>query len=689
MVWLPDCFGFSGQLPQIMVKSGMKYFATQKLARALKGCDVFPYNTFIWKGIDGTGILANFHRENNAKLEPLDMIRRWNEDRVQQENIETFLYPFGYGDGGGGATRTMVEIANRVEDLEGAPRTRMESPIAFFEELEKNGLPEETYEGELYLPWHRGTYTSQAKIKADNRRTEESVREAELWNSISGFAGGEACEQKEMEAVWKKLLFNQFHDILPGTSITRVCEEAIRDLKEVREAADTIGSAACRSLLEKIDGLHKTDGYVIFNSLSWERTDIILVPEESNICWQQNGHLLPAQKTAEGVLISVTVPSCGYSVIERIHSSSMLPEASSFICKISTKNGMFIMENQYIKAVIDRQGQVISLTEKESQIQYMAEAGNQLCMYKDVNVDYDAWEMSTFYDKFPVSLDDASEVTIVEEGPLEVKLLVKRMLHQSPAEQEIILKHNSSRIDFKTRIDWKETHKLLKAVFPFRIHTQEAIHEIPFGYINRPTHRNRQHDMDRFEVCNRHYTALSEPGRTAAVLNDSKYGVSARDNRVELTLLKAPVWPDMYADQGIHEFTYSLYVSSEDFHKSGTVQEGYELNHKLLVAEGGNAAEDYAFFEVSDKKVILEAVKQAEDGSGDLILRFYESTGSHVTANIGTPLDFCGIWEVTMEEALENGTELFMKECENRPVLQLEFQPFEIKTIRFSKGIKK
>lgn len=677
MVWLPDCFGFNGQLPQIMKGCGILYFTTQKIARALKGCDVFPYNTFYWEGIDGSRILTHFYKKNNARMDPYDLLTRWNEDRVQQENIDTFLFPFGFGDGGGGATREMVEIAGRMTDLEGAPRTRMESPVEFFKRLEEQGTTQEVYRGELYLPWHRGTYTSQARMKKENRRSECILREAELWNAVGCFTGCVKNRQEALEVLWKTLLFNQFHDIIPGTSITRVYEDALKDLEKVKKGAEELYREALTGIAGQDAG-----GFLVFNSLSWEREELTELPAGLSDYFIQNGKLLVTQKMGESLLVTVKVPSCGYASVSTNGESQaekvQLTEQES--CRIYEEQGGFVMENALILVKVDRLGQLTSLVERETGTEFAAGICNQMCMYQDINIDYDAWEMSSFYQELPVELEKEASIRITASGPLAVILEVKRNLHNSPMTQQIILRYNSRRLDFSTRIDWNETHKLLKTAFPAAIQTDEALEEIQFGYVKRPTHRNRRYDADRFEVCNHRYTALTEPGRTAAVLNDCKYGISTNGNSMELTLLKAPVWPDMYADRGIQEFTYSFYVISRDFADSGVIREGMQLNNPLSFKGPGTGEREY--FNLSSGNVILETVKLSEDGREHMVLRLYEAAGKHTLSTLEADFPAREAYETTMEENLDSGKRVILKQEDGRCEMQLHFTPFEIKTIR-------
>lgn len=668
MVWLPDCFGFNGQLPQVMKGCGIRYFATQKMARALKGCDVFPYNNFWWEGIDGTRILTHFYKKNNARLDPLDLITRWEEDRVQQENIDTLIFPFGFGDGGGGATREMAEVAKRVKDLEGAPRTRMESPVDFFKRLEEKNAVKEVYRGELYLPWHRGTYTSQAWIKKENRKMERKLREAEMLNSIACFVENGENRRVELEALWKVLLFNQFHDIIPGTSITRVYEDAKNAFHAIGEGALCVYEEAKKQITGS-----GGDGILIFNSLSWEREELAEIPAEEGKDLSDGKRLPVSQKIGDRLLIPVKVPSCGYASV----GENVVLEAE---CRLYQEDGFFILENRLVKVRIDGIGQVRSVMDQETKTEFVDGIANQLLLYQDINVDYDAWEMSSFYKNVPIELEQTAALTIEETGPLKAVLLVKRKIHESVLTQRISLTYNSRRIDFSTVIDWQETHKLLKVSFPVTIRTEEALEEIQFGYVKRPTHQNRRYDADRYEVCNHRYTAMTQPGRTAAVLNDSKYGISTTGNAMELTLLRAPVWPDMYADKGMQEFTYSFYAESSSFSESGVIHEGMQLNNPLTYWGKGTGKRE--FFRIFADNIILETVKMAENGEKDLIVRLYEATGKHTSCVVCAGFKISRLWETTMEENMDSGKMVSVNHFENDSEMLLDFAPFEIKTLR-------
>lgn len=685
MVWLPDCFGFSGQLPQIMVGCGMKYFTTQKIARALKGCEEFPYNVFDWQGIDGTRILTHFYKKNNSRFDPYLLNERWKEDRVQQEYLDTFLFPFGYGDGGGGATREMLEMTRRCKDLEGAPRTRMESPIRFFERLEQNKLPRDTYVGEIYLSWHRGTYTSQARTKKGNRKAEVALREADLWSSFLKEKVNEEDRKKiseDLKAVWKVQLFHQFHDILPGTSITRVQEEAEKAFNEVIEGAMKI----TKCLIARL-GNGEKNKVTVFNSLSWNRTEVLSLPKKFTQAYLPGGLELMSQEGKNNLYVEVIIPSCGYVTLSLTKEEAKASKKSgNAIKEAKIKNDIvrrigeeIIMENELLSLTINNIGQVTSIYEKEGRTEFATGVCNELRMYRDVNVDYDAWELSSFYEEVAVPLASEATIEITENGPLVGKILITRVINQSFMQQEIVLVEHSKRVEFRTKIDWQESHKMLKVAFPVSIYTDEAIQEIQFGYVKRPTHRSRRYDADRFEVCNHKYTVLAEPNRGFAVLNDCKYGVSTNRNSIELTLLRAPLIPDMYADKGKQEFTYALYPYTGSFYESEVVRQGYELNVPVQLRSGD--AGFSSFLSISHPSVILEHVKQAQDGSGDLILRLYEAHGSHASTKCNLCKPVREVYETSMlENDFSKKLTLLCKE-----EIELEFHPFEIKTLRIKR----
>lgn len=336
----------------------------------------------------------------------------------------------------------------------------------------------------------------------------------------------------------------------------------------------------------------------------------------------------------------------------------------------------FILENNLLCARFDAQAQLISLWDKSSQREVMSGPGNNLCLFKDVPTNWDAWDLDSMAESMPVPCPEPAEYTLKQNSPLVVSVQVHRKLHHSSVNQLICLRRNSRRIDFITTIDWQERHKLLKVCFPVDIHTSEAISEIQFGHLRRPNHTSRQYDQDRFEICNHKWTALTEEGRGAAVLNDCKYGLSVKGKSMNLTLLKSAQAPDMTADLGLQECTYALYFWNTSLLESGVVQQAYDLNIPVQLTQSGRNEPSGSFFSLDKSNIIIEALKPAEDGSGDIILRLYESMRTATRANLQTSLLFSEALQTNMLE--QEGQSL----PQNGQTIPLSFRPFEIKTIR-------
>ena len=641
VMWLPDVFGYTGALPQILIKSGCTSFATQKIAWTYHGGDPFPYNTFLWEGIDGSTIPAHIFTDYNSHTRPGSLLERW-ESRLQKDGIRSMLLAFGWGDGGGGPTRDHLEFLSRAKDLEGLPRVKLSSPAQFFGDLKNQGLPKERYVGELYFQAHRGSYTSQAKTKQGNRRSEFSLREAEFWGSIARTLKGYDISASVLKNSWLKLLVNQFHDILPGSSIHRVYEEALAAFNQVIADAATIAQAAARTLT------HKADTLTVFNSLSWERSALIDYSGKSRL---------------------VTIPACGWTTLAKDQPVKK-PR------KGGVKATQTSLENDLLFTRFNERGELISLVDKETGIEMLAGEGNRLCLYKDIPARFDAWDIDSMTENLLIPTDEPVKVDVVQSDSNVAKIKLTRKIHQSIFTQLISLQRDSRRIDFHTSVDWQESHKLLKVAFPVNIHSNEAIHEIQFGHIKRPNHRSRPFDADRFEVCNHKWTALIEEQRGIAILNDCKYGINVLGNSMNLTLLKSSLAPDPVADKGMHSFTYAIYNWTGSFGYCDVVREAYELNCPVMILPG--EAGEASIFNLSDSNIILETVKPAEDGSKDIILRLYESKRALTRSILSTSLPVKKVIQTDMLERFQR--DLTIKKGK----IALEFHPFEIKTLRFS-----
>ncbi len=434
LLWLPDVFGYSGALPQIMRGCGVEYFSTQKILWAYNGGEQFPYNTFIWEGIDGSRVKAHFHNDYNSETNPSTVIKRWRE-RLQKEGFSKRLYPFGHGDGGGGPTREHLEYIRREGDLEGVPKFRMAAPMDFFLAQDEEGWPDVMYTGELYFQAHRGTYTSQARTKALNRRSEFALREAELWGAAAGMLADFDFPYALWDETWKAVLLNQFHDILPGSSIHRVYEEAEAQLGSVVTTAEEIAEDARESLVEAGQGL------TVFNSLSWDRKDIIALPDGVAGLVVEAGQPAPTQVQDGITFAEVMIPACGWAGFEV--GKAEIPESEILV----TPNSL---ENDLMRIEFNEFGEIISVFDKIEQKELAAGLCNRFRMYQDIPSAFDAWDIDSMYKLSPVDLPEKAAIKISAEGPLFGSLVITRKLNESMVTQTVTLRRGSRQVDFHT-----------------------------------------------------------------------------------------------------------------------------------------------------------------------------------------------------------------------------------------------
>ncbi|MBQ7841655.1 MAG: alpha-mannosidase [Lachnospiraceae bacterium] len=666
ILWLPDTFGYSAVLPQILKGCNVKYLVTQKIFWSYNEGEQFPYHYFNWEGMDGSRITSFLPTGYTFRTDPRSMNKMW-ERRVQAQDLEAFMVPFGYGDGGGGPARDFIEYTKREENLEGCPKVKMASPNEFFADMQEiHGDPVNTYVGELYFCAHRGTYTSQAKTKQNNRKAELALREMEMWSALAE-AAGFTYDYEKTDALWKELLLHQFHDILPGSSLGRVYREAEAAVEKVIDETVALSDQAMNALVTA----DANGAVTLFNSLSFERAAVVELPKRfAEGAVTADGDAVPVQASENNVKAFVKIPSCG--------TLTLLPkkaEASVGLATVVLKDGIFVMENDHLTAKINQKGEVISFVLKKSGREFAAEPLNRLHLYKDIPRLYDAWDIDSNYREQEVEAAYDVQVEIISQG-LEAVLKLTGKISNSTYTQLIRLAADSTRIEFETEVDWKELHRLLKASFPVDVYAENAINEIQFGFVNRPTHRSRQHEQDRFEVSNHRYSALADSVHGAAVLNDCKYGISMNENVLELTLLRAPASPEMRADNRVHNFTYAFTAWDGSFAECDVVKQGYELNVKPAVAEG--SAANISAVQIEKDNIILDTIKPAQNKSSDVILRFYESKKAAVTSQIccslGSKAYLCDMMENELEEIpFENGK------------MVLPFRAFEIKTVKIKR----
>ncbi len=664
ILWLPDTFGYTAALPQILKGCGVNYLVTQKIFWSYNEGDQFPYHYFNWKGMDGSEIVSFLPTSYTYRTEPMEANRIWKE-RTQIQDLDAFLMPYGYGDGGGGPARDHIEYAMRQKDLEGSVRIKMAGPMEFFHDMEKEGGPVNTYVGELYFSAHRGTYTVQAMIKKNNRKSELLLREMEFWSSLAKCRGME-YELTKADALWKQLLLHQFHDILPGSSIARVYVEANKAHAALQTEAEQMKQKALTMLADETNEPIVT----VWNSLGHDWTALVELPEAfAQGAVTCDGEKIPVQKKDGTVRGLVTIPACGaVSLKAEVQENTEVPAVT-----VTETGDGFVMENDSIIAKINSMGEVVSFVLKESGREFAAEAMNRFHLYKDVPRMFDAWDIdSNYIDQEVLAAQDVT-VTKVTDG-LEGVIKVTGKISESSYTQYIRLAAQARRIEFETEVDWRELHRLLKVGFPVNVYAENGINEIQFGYVERPTHRSKLYDKDRFEVCNHRYSALCDGAHGAAVLNDCKYGISMNENALELTLLRSGACPEMRSDNQVHTFTYAFTAWEGNFADCDVVKQGYELNVRPQITAG--KIKTFSAVTVEKQNIILDTMKPAEDGSDDIILRFYESKKAAVDTEIRCSL---GAKKAYLCDMLENEKEEIPLENET---LHLSFNAFEIKTVR-------
>ncbi|MCC9306572.1 glycosyl hydrolase-related protein [Kitasatospora sp. RB6PN24] len=633
-MWLPDTFGYNAAMPQLMELAGVRWFLTQKIS--WNTTNKFPHHTFWWEGIDGTRVFSHFPPVDSYNCEVSGAEVALAVANFQDKGAANrSLMPFGYGDGGGGPNREMLARAERLADLEGSARVVIESPASFFERAHAEYPDAPVWVGELYLEFHRGTLTSQLRTKQGNRRSEHLLREAELWSATAALRTGFAYPYQELDRLWKTVLLHQFHDILPGSSISWVHQEAEQAHADVLAELGGIVDAAQRALAGE------GDQQVVFNA---------------------------APHARDGV------PALGAALRTRPPGRSVAP--------VPCEDG-FVLDNGLVRIRIDGRGLVVSVHDLAADREALAPgtAANLLQLHQDFPNEYDAWDIDEFYRNTVHDLLDAESVTAQDGG-----VRVVRTHRDSRVEQLISLAEGSRRLDIDTRIDWHETEQLLKAAFPLDVRADHSSAEIPFGHVQRPTHTNTSWDAAKFEVCAHRFLHVGERGWGAAVVNDSTYGHEVtRDVRpdggttttVRLSLLRAPRFPDPEADRGRHRLRYGLVVGADI---ADAVREGYAFNQQERVVTG--SAGVVPLVATDNPAVVVETVKLADDRSGDVVVRLYEAHGGRARAVLtaGFPLA-CA----TPTDLLERDLDQAPLPVGGRQVL-LALRPFQILTLRLRPG---
>ena len=673
ILWLPDVFGYSGALPQILKKSGVDYFMTTKLA--WNQINRIPNDTFIWRGIDGSEVLTHlitttgetqnpkesFFTTYNGMLHPGSIMGGW--ERYQNKEINNdILISYGYGDGGGGPTRNMLETSKRMEQgIVGIPKVRQATSRTYFDELNervKDNRRLETWEGEFYFEYHRGTYTSMARNKKGNRQSENLLMDLELLGVMNGDYPHEADTR-----LWRDIvLLNQFHDILPGSSIAEVYEVTKTEYEALADEVKAEISKRTAALAGSGEAV------TVFNTLGFERDDVIRLGDvKASALRDADGTLYPVQQTENGAVAYVKgIPSKGYKALVPAEADA----ASPFV-----RSDDYHLETPYYSITLDKSGAFTSIFDKENDREVLkpGKAARIRC-YEDKPIYYDNWDIDMYYTEKSWDVDELKSLRWIADGAVETVLELTFDCCGSEIVQKIHFYADTRRIDFETKVDWKLHQHLLKAEFPVDIHADEATFEVQFGNVKRKTHTNTSWDKARFESCAQKWMDFSEGHYGVSLLNDCKYGHSVNDGTIGLTLLKSGVEPNPNTDVEVHEFTYSLLPHAESWQDAGTVREAYKLNQSTYTVIGGEAGKCASFASVNKRNVILETVKAAENGEGT-ILRLYECENARTKVTVTVPADTKTAYltnlleEVESELTVENGT------------VTLTIKPYEIVTI--------
>ena len=710
VLWLPDVFGYAWALPQLILQAGLKYFMTIKIG--WNQYNRLPYDSFWWQGLDGSRVLTHFSTvpepgsayasTYNAMAAAEDALGAWR-NLQQKELHHDLLMAYGYGDGGGGPTREMVENLQVMAHFPALPQAQMGRAADFFAALDASAgekLP--VWNGELYLEIHRGTYTTQARSKRANRQSEFLLHDAEFLASLAWLQCGAPYPAAALQQAWRTLCLNQFHDILPGSSIGAVYAESLASYDTLRQDVTALRDAALVALGDELGG-----DLLLANPTSFPRNDLAFWPAAlpEGLAIYCEDQPLRTQPVRGGTLIE-TGGLLPYSITTLVlgRLTLALPESTSSAAA-GQLDGVWYLENEHLRAEFDPAGDLVRLYDRTNQREVLPSGvkANQLQAYEDRPLNWDAWDIDIFFEEKCWLAEPAESIQVVEQGPLRAALQIERCILHSRTIQHISLCAGSHSLDIQTRIDWRERHVLLKAAFPVNVLSPVANYEIQWGQIQRPTHRNTSWDWARFETCAHKWADLSEGGYGVSLLNDCKYGHDIHDNIIRLTLLRSPTVPDPEADQGEHEFAYRLLPHAGGvgeatsaaayglndplvvYDRWGKVELGASLTHSQPPPQAGdgwgevNIAHSRCLLSITPTNAIIETVKLAEDGRG-LIVRLYESQRRRGPVEVICGFPLSDAWITNLLE--ENQVQVPVSDTR----LELHLNPFQIVTLRLVPG---
>ncbi|NET34208.1 MAG: alpha-mannosidase [Cyanothece sp. SIO1E1] len=709
IAWLPDSFGFCWQLPQILKQGGIEYFVTQKLR--WNDTTEFPHQVFWWRSPDGTQIFSLTAPPIGEAIDPIK-ISTYGADWEHQTGTQAALWLPGVGDHGGGPTRDMLETAQRWQQSPLFPQLNSTTALDFLRQLETTLTSPQcqnpdsklsVWNDELYLEFHRGCYTSHADQKLQNRRCEDLLYQAELLAALATLTAATPYPKAELESAWKQMLFNQFHDILPGSSIPQVFVDANHDWSNVQQVSTRILRQSLGAIATQIalpPSPHPdAQPILVFNCLNWMRSELVTVALPANapsVChWQvcdSTGQSLQTQQptvSSDSLLFLATdIPAVGYKIFW------LSPSPSSLLPNLSLAEN-WVLENSSLRVTINPgTGDLSSVFDKINHREVLSGPGNRLQAFHDRGQYWDAWNIDPNYAEHPRPSVKLKAIRWLEQGPLRSRLQVVRQIGQSEFHQDYILETHASILKIVTTVDWQERQVLVKTAFPFTINADQATYEIPCGAIQRPTQPQTPHEKAKWEVPALHWADLSQANYGVSLLNDCKYGYDSQPGQLRLTLLRSPNWPDPDADRGQHQFTYALYPHAGSWQTAKTVQQGYELNLPLQVwpysplATAQNKNQQPlkptgSLIDLGAKNLILTALKQSEDAPDQFILRCYECQGERANLTLQSDLNLRVIDPVNLlEQAMPKSNSEIPEPGSKPPSAQIS--PWQIASFRFA-----
>lgn len=685
-LWLPDVFGYSWALPQILKKSGIDMFMTTKIS--WNQYNRMPHDTFKWKGIDGSEVLTHFITTPEPWNEPGSWFYTYNglltaktvkgvwDAYSEKEMNQELLISYGYGDGGGGVNRDLLERRRRIDKIPGLPSLETSTAGEFFRDLKETVKNTDryvhTWDGELYLEYHRGTYTSQGYNKRMNRKMELLYRKAEWLTAMHAVQSKklELAKQEKLTEGWKLILTNQFHDIIPGSSIHEVYEDSRKDYAKV----EAIGTEVINDYFQ--DSLDEAkDVWTVYNDSGWNRDEIVAIPAaKAGKFVDGDGNVLETQCEKDVTYVQVkNVPAMGHRAVFFRGEDQTGEETSVSPFKVNGRK----IETPFYQMIINEQGQIEKLYDKEYGRNVLApnERGNVLQMFEDKPLDNDAWDIDIYYQQKMREVTDLVKWEVKECGSLRLVIGLMWKYMNTTIEQDMVLYAADRRIDFRTKVDFQERQQLLKAAFPVDIRTTYATYDIQYGNVRRPNHWNTSWDQARFESVGHRFADLSERNYGVALLNDCKYGYDVKGNLLRLSLLRSGKQPDHIQDVGEHVFTYSLLPHTGDIVSGGVVVSAHALNNPMLICEGKEEKTEDTFMTIDNPQVEIDAVKKSEDGKY-LVVRFHDYAGS--SQKVTVKPNFC----------FRNWSEGDLRErrigeiCGDDEVT-MTLHPYEIKTVLF------